>query len=208
MNQTYPNRLVDTPFEDFSANVCMGCSFPNFITFIGPTWPVENGSVMGPLTTVSHYALSCISKLQTESLHSFAPKQSVTDSFNAHVQTWIKKTVWTEDCRSWYKNNETGRVNAVWPGSSLHYQKAIARVRWEDMEMQWNGEKEWGNMWGWMGTGSTPEIENHLDVSPYLNVKEIDPKWLEAVGYKGDMKEVVRAEKDKPKTTELPVGGA
>jgi cation diffusion facilitator CzcD-associated flavoprotein CzcO len=22
---------------------------PNFITFIGPTWPIENGSVMGPL---------------------------------------------------------------------------------------------------------------------------------------------------------------
>lgn len=31
--------------------------FPNMLLFIGPTWPVENGSVMGPLHTVSDYAI-------------------------------------------------------------------------------------------------------------------------------------------------------
>lgn len=24
---------------------------------------------------------------------------------------WIKHSIWKDDCRSWYKNNETGRVN-------------------------------------------------------------------------------------------------
>jgi hypothetical protein len=175
---------------------------PNLITFIGPSWPVENGSVMGPLNKVADYALNCIRKLQIENLHSFAPLQSRTDSFNAHVQTWIKKTVWTEDCRSWYKNNETGRVNAVWPGSSLHYMKAIKSPRWEDMDMRWHGSKEFGNEWAWLGTGSTVEIAGGLDVSPYLNVREIDPMWLDAIGYKGNHKEVVRKAEDKPKIVE------
>lgn len=114
---------------------------PNFMMFIGPTWPVENGSVAGPLLTVSEYAVKMIQKMQRENIKSMAPKQDITDSFNEHAQVrslgavtkqvanreakeWIKHTVWKDDCRSWYKNNDTGRVNAVWPGSSLHYGKS------------------------------------------------------------------------------------
>lgn len=44
-------------------------------------------------------------------------------------QEWIKHTVWKDSCRSWYKNNATGRVNAIHPGSSLHYMKLIAAPR-------------------------------------------------------------------------------
>ncbi|TVY80271.1 putative sterigmatocystin biosynthesis monooxygenase [Lachnellula suecica] len=90
---------------------------PNFITFIGPTWPVENGSVMGPLGAVGEYAVQIIKKMQSEFIRSITPKQEVTDAFNAHTQEFIKHTVWSSNCRSWYRNNETGRVNAVFPGS-------------------------------------------------------------------------------------------
>lgn len=70
--------------------------FPNFLTFIGPAWPVENGSVMGPLAEVAQYALKMIKKIQTEYICSISPKQDVTDSFNDHVQEWLRHTVWTE----------------------------------------------------------------------------------------------------------------
>ncbi len=50
------------------------------------TWPVENGSVMGPLLTVSEYAIQIIKKMQYENVKSWAPKQDVTDAFNDHVQ--------------------------------------------------------------------------------------------------------------------------
>lgn len=115
---------------------------------------------MGPLLTVSEYAIQCIHKLQYENLHSFTPRQSVTDAFNAHAQEWVKHTVWKEDCRAWYRDNDTGRVNAVWPGSSLHYQHTIAKVRWEDMEIRYKGAKGMesgggfgGNMWAFLGMG-------------------------------------------------------
>jgi cation diffusion facilitator CzcD-associated flavoprotein CzcO len=77
---------------------------PNFITFIGPSWPVENGSVMGPLGGVAEYAIKIIKKMQNEFIRSIAPKQDVTDAFNEHVQEFIKQTVWSSDCRSWYKS--------------------------------------------------------------------------------------------------------
>jgi cation diffusion facilitator CzcD-associated flavoprotein CzcO len=104
---------------------------PNFVMFIGPTWPVENGAVVGPLLGVSEYTIQLIKKMQRNDIKSWTPKQDVTDAFNEHAQEWIKHTVWKDDCRSWYKNNETGRVNAVWPGSSLHYMDVIAEPRYE-----------------------------------------------------------------------------
>jgi cation diffusion facilitator CzcD-associated flavoprotein CzcO len=104
---------------------------PNFVMFIGPTWPVENGAVVGPLFGVSEYVIQLVKKMQRDDIKSWTPKQDVTDAFNEHAQEWIKHTVWKDDCRSWYKNNETGRVNAVWPGSSLHYMDVIAEPRYE-----------------------------------------------------------------------------
>jgi cation diffusion facilitator CzcD-associated flavoprotein CzcO len=104
---------------------------PNFIMMIGPTWPVENGAVVGPLLGVSEYMVQIVKRMQKDDIKSWAPKQDVTDAFNEHAQEWIKHTVWKDDCRSWYKNNDTGRVNAVWPGSSLHYMDVIDEPRYE-----------------------------------------------------------------------------
>ena len=152
---------------------------------------------MGPLHTVSDYAVSIIHKMQNENIKSWAPRQDVTDSFNAHVQEWIKHTVWKDDCRSWYKDNNTGtliaeqrdlrctnpnvcchlgRVNAVWPGSSMHYQQAIAQPRYEDFDIEYNDK----NPWAFLGLGYTVENRKGVgeaDCSPYLNLNNIDPKW-------------------------------
>jgi hydroxyversicolorone monooxygenase len=77
---------------------------PNFLTFIGPTWPVENGSVMGPLSYVGDYAVKIIKKMQNEFIRSITPKQVITDLFNEHAQEFIKQTVWSGNCRAWYKS--------------------------------------------------------------------------------------------------------
>lgn len=41
---------------------------------------------MGPLVTVSEYAISIIKKMQNEHIKSWAPKQGITDLFNEHAQ--------------------------------------------------------------------------------------------------------------------------
>ncbi|KAH8811635.1 flavin-binding monooxygenase-like protein [Xylogone sp. PMI_703] len=152
---------------------------PNFITFIGPTWPVENGSVIGPLGQVANYAVKMIKKMQAEFIDSFEPKQDVTDAFNEHTQELLKQTVWTDDCRAWYRNNETGRVNAVYPGSSLHYYKLVENPRYEDYNFKYQNKK---NMWAFLGRGFT--VENFMedaDHCPWLSEEFIDPKWLPVI---------------------------
>ena len=154
--------------------------FPNFLICIGPNWPIENGSVMGPLYYVGLYTIKLIKKLQTEYIASLTPKQGITDLFNAHCQEWVRHTVWTENCRSWYKNNETGRVNAVWPGSSLHYIEVIKEPRYEDFDIEYLGPAK-RNPWAYLGLGTVRALVEKTDTSPYFNLSQIDDKWAKAM---------------------------
>jgi hypothetical protein len=183
---------------------------PNYITFIGPSWPIQNGSVMAPLHSVSEYAIQFLKKMQNENIRAWVPRQQITDRFNEHVQEWVKYTVWSDECRSCtfaldkynpifflffffffaislfflgytnqisgYKNNETGRVNAIWPGSSLHYQAVIERPRYEDFEISYTDANPWAHLgMGW--TVLDRAGGKQADVSPHLCLENIDPIW-------------------------------
>lgn len=75
---------------------------PNYYCFQGPTFPVSNGSVLGPLQAVGDYIIQMLHKMQREHIHSFDPKQEVADQFNHHAQTWINGTAWADsNCRAW-----------------------------------------------------------------------------------------------------------
>jgi hypothetical protein len=131
---------------------------------------------MGPLGEVAKYSIKLIKKIQNEYIQSIAPRQDVTDAFNEHVQEWVKHTVWVDNCRSWYKDNETGRVNAVWSGSSLHYIELIKEPRWEDYEIIYQNKK---NMWTFLGMGmALADVTPGADRAPYLSLDNIDPKWM------------------------------
>jgi hypothetical protein len=191
----------------------LGCpDMPNWIMFVGPTWPVENGSVTGPLLKVAEYAVQIIKKMQRDHIKSWVPRQDITDRFNEHAQEWIKHTVWKSECRSWYKNNETGRVNgksppfdthpqpltilpAVWPGSSNQYSEVIATPRYEDFEISYLHKNPWAHLG--MGFAKCNIAYPDADVSPYLALENIDPKWLKAMGYEGPALEVQKAKEEK-----------
>ncbi|KAF9765522.1 hypothetical protein IL306_002192 [Fusarium sp. DS 682] len=117
--------------------------------------------------------------MQKDNIKYWAPKQHVVDQFNDQAQEWYKHTVWKDSCRSWYKNNNTGRINAVWPGSSLHYIDVISVPRYEDFIIQYHND----NMWAFLGMGYSLDNINE-NFSPTINIESLDPKWLEAVGVK------------------------
>jgi hypothetical protein len=94
------------------------------------------------------------------------------------LKSTSRHTVWKDDCRSWYKNNETGRVNAVWPGSSLHYMDIITSPRYEDFEITYHNK----NPWAFLGMGHSLKNRDKKDWSPYLALENCDPKWQAAVG--------------------------
>ncbi|KAF5001146.1 hypothetical protein FDECE_11042 [Fusarium decemcellulare] len=156
----------------------MAPRIPNYLMYLGPNSPVEGGSITGELEALVAYTLKVITKMQNNNIKYFVPKQDVTDDFNRHTQSWFKGTVWEEDCNAWYKNRKTGRVDAIWPGSALHYRDALAEPRWEDMDIQYHGP----NRFQYLGYGYSPldlSTDPDVDRSPYLNEANLDPRFYE-----------------------------
>lgn len=152
---------------------------PNFMMQGGPPSPVQNGTPFGGFHAAAGYALHIIRKLQCENVRALQPKRDVVRAFARHVDDYFAGTVFADACRSWYKDNETGRINAVWPGSALHYRKVLENPRWEDYEIEYRDE---GNMFSWMGLGFVQEqVTPGADLAFYLSVDNIDPLWMKEI---------------------------
>ncbi|KAG6811880.1 hypothetical protein H0H92_005406 [Tricholoma furcatifolium] len=139
--------------------------FPNYFLVIGPNSPIGNGPVLSFIEAKMDYILKFANRWQTENIRSFSPKAEAVEDFMAHKDRFMKDTVWEHDCRSWYKaNSVSGKVSALWPGSTLHYMEAIGDPRYEDWEIKYKG-----NRFAWMGNGlSQTEVDGRADLSYYI----------------------------------------
>ncbi len=82
----------------------------------------------------------------------------------------LRKTVWMEECHSWYKSAKTGKATALWCGSVLHHREVIETIRMEDFHIDWRSK----NRFKFLGNGFTKrESAGNADLAYYLkNPKE------------------------------------
>ncbi|KAF8226820.1 FAD/NAD(P)-binding domain-containing protein [Tricholoma matsutake] len=145
--------------------------FPNYFTIIGPNSPIGTGPVLCGIEAQIDYMLKIANRWQTENIHSFSPKMEAVEDFIAHKDQFMKNTVWEQDCRSWYKNNSSGKVDALWPGSSLHYMEAISEVRYDDWNIAYSG-----NRFAFLGNGfSQTESDDTADWAYYIRTHDDSP---------------------------------
>ncbi|KAF9565886.1 FAD/NAD(P)-binding domain-containing protein [Agrocybe pediades] len=146
--------------------------FPNSFVFIGPNSPIGNGPVLIAVEAQADYMLKMIDRWQTENIHSFAPKREAVADFVEHTNNFMKRAVWQQECRSWYKKNSvTGRVTAIWPGSTLHYLEAVDQPRYDDWDVKYNG-----NRFAFLGNGfSRVEVDTTADWAYYLRNEDDSP---------------------------------
>jgi hypothetical protein len=72
---------------------------------------------------------------QNKSL-SLSPKASKVIAYNERVQEVLLKSSFNDpNCNSWYKN-EAGLITNNWSGTVIEYQKMLARVDFEDYEVE------------------------------------------------------------------------
>lgn len=155
--------------------------FPNWLMMPGPNWPVVQGSVGATLEADITYVVATIHKMQNDLVKSFCVRRDITDEFNEHTQTWAPRTVWGPKCNSWYKDRKTGRLAAVYAGSSLHFLEMLKNPRWEHFELEYMNKE---NRFAFMGIGKTMAQteegrEKGMDLSPYLSVEGIDPRMMD-----------------------------
>lgn len=86
-------------------------------------------------------------------------------------------TVWAEACRSWYKaGSASGKILALWPGSTLHYLEALQEPRWEDWEFR-HGAGE--NRFAFLGNGHSTAEALGGDLSYYI--RDHDDSFIDPV---------------------------
>lgn len=121
--------------------------------------------------------MQCCKKMQEDGIKALEVKQLPTTQINQHLDKWHSdKSVWTENCRSWYKDNKPeGRVY-IWPGSLLHHLKALKTPRFEHYDIRYHSQ----NVWAFLGNGFT-ELEDAavngkvVDLAPFI--RDSDTAW-------------------------------
>lgn len=153
--------------------------FPNYFVINGPRGNWGQGCALPSHESQMEYILQCCRKMQEDQIRCMVPKQDVTNQLNSYMDVWHKKhSIWSEDCKSWYKDNKPdGRVY-IWPGSLLHHLKFMRHPRYEHYEITY---KDPNNIWAWLGNGRTiSQVKYGKDAPvPYIRNNEDEPWDIE-----------------------------
>jgi len=89
-------------------------------------------------------------KIVTQDIKSISITPRALSDYNAYIQKFLKRTVWTSDCRSWYKNSKIdGKITIIYVVSIFHYQTCLEEFRTEDFEYEYRDR----NSFKWIGNG-------------------------------------------------------
>lgn len=164
--------------------------YPNYMMFFGPGNPWASGSFLAMIEAQAEYILKLIDRYQSENWHSFAPKTEVVDELMVYSTKVLKKTVWAENCSSWYKQGNKRSADSklddddkdaarqaaaesltIWPGSGPHFIEAMAELRSEDWDIKCRG-----NRFEWLGNGfSRTECDPDSDKAWYIRQRDEGP---------------------------------
>jgi len=103
-------------------------------------------------------------QLTEHDYRSITPKAESVADFNTYSQEFLKRTVWGDKCRSWYKNGkETGTVTGTYAGSILHFKDALENIGSEHFDFTWQSK----NRFRWLGNGQSIRDENGMGQLAY-----------------------------------------
>ncbi|CAG9948058.1 unnamed protein product [Clonostachys rosea f. rosea IK726] len=123
--------------------------FPNYFVMNGPRANLANGTVLPCLETEIEYVIQAVKKMQSDRIKSLDIRERLIDQLDEYIDAWHETSVFSGNCRSWYKDGSIdGKVN-VWGGSSVHFLKTLKTARWEHYDIQYMDE----NVWSFLGNG-------------------------------------------------------
>lgn len=91
--------------------------FPNYWVMNGPRGALCNGTVLPCFETQVEYVIAAAKKIQSDRIHSMHVKDGVARMLNRYVDKWQEGSVWSDTCKSWYKNNTVNGKVMCWGGS-------------------------------------------------------------------------------------------
>ncbi|KAJ5355635.1 hypothetical protein N7517_010244 [Penicillium concentricum] len=130
---------------------CTVADMPNYFVFMGPNAPIGHGSVLSIAEQVARYIVRMLKKCQIENIKSVTVRAEAVREFTQHTHTFLPRTIWAGNCRSWYKNGTIdGPITALHPGSRIHWFHMMEIFRPEDYEFEYQCP---GNRFQFLGNG-------------------------------------------------------
>ncbi|KAI0635260.1 hypothetical protein C8Q77DRAFT_1054047 [Trametes polyzona] len=128
--------------------------FPNMFMSLGPNSALASGMFTPFAEQQVMYAAQAIAKLQRDRYKSMEIKAEAVRDFDEYIEAYFPKTVFSQNCRSWYKLGKVdGPIVGLWPGSTLQGMKALQHPRWEDYNYELADSVQ--NRLHWLGDGQT-----------------------------------------------------
>ncbi|KAL3482110.1 hypothetical protein BJX99DRAFT_268504 [Aspergillus californicus] len=142
--------------------------FPNLLWIGGPNATGHGGSVPNSIENQITYIAKILRKVRSQGIKSITPSKSATDDFLEYSDSFFPRTVWTDNCSSWYNGGRPGaRIHGLFPGSAAALNYLRRDPRWEDWEYGYVNES--GNRFAYFGNGWTRrEITPGSDLTPHL----------------------------------------
>lgn len=86
----------------------------------GPNSAVSTGNLIIVLEQVAEYVGMAVAKMQRDAVKAIEVRRSAVQSFSDYCASYFPNTVFSSNCRSWYKSGtKDGRISALWPGMLL-----------------------------------------------------------------------------------------
>ena len=89
--------------------------FPNLFMLYGPNTNLGHNSIIFMLERQTEYVRRQIDRLLSDDLKALSISPAAEAAFNDRLQARLERTVWAEDCPSWYKTGD-GVITNNWSG--------------------------------------------------------------------------------------------
>jgi cation diffusion facilitator CzcD-associated flavoprotein CzcO len=108
--------------------------FPNFHMLLGPNTGLGHNSVIIMIEAQARHIMNCLDQMDAKNLHVIDVKPQAEAASFDDIQSRLVNSIWQAGgCRSWYQD-ERGRNIALWPGSTLDYERKTRRASLADYD--------------------------------------------------------------------------
>ncbi|KAJ5851175.1 hypothetical protein N7455_011031 [Penicillium solitum] len=170
---TLEERWKGNPEAFFAVQVD---TMPNYFIFNGPNCPISHGSVLTQISWTCNYILRWAKKISSEDIKSIDVKREAMEDYNVYCQEFLKRTVWSDECRSWYKNGKSsGHVTGVYPGSVLHFKVCLENIGGEHFYIDYRSK----NRFRFLGNGESVRDQHGAgDLAWYMDDMKVSKSPL------------------------------
>jgi hypothetical protein len=106
--------------------------FPNLFVLYGPNTNLGHNSILFMIEQQVAYIRSLLVDMVRRDLCAVEVTPTAMERYDAEITAAAQRTVWAEDCHSWYKT-DSGRITNNWPDYTVRYRRRLRHRKDRDL---------------------------------------------------------------------------